>query len=130
MPYERAQRALHQTFALRGAEVGRWRIEDFQILVSIGFTNLLHLYSPDLIVTGGGLANGFDLLAGAGDATYRDVPIVQAQLGDQAGLVGGATLILREGEPGTSLAIAQNDREDDAGTRRERFGRSSTSGMS
>ena len=31
--------------------------------LGIGFTNLLHLYSPDLIVMGGGLANGFDLLA-------------------------------------------------------------------
>ncbi|TIQ15935.1 ROK family protein, partial [Mesorhizobium sp.] len=31
--------------------------------LGIGFTNLLHLYSPDLIVMGGGLANGFELLA-------------------------------------------------------------------
>ncbi|MER8778529.1 ROK family protein [Mesorhizobium sp. M0977] len=85
--------------------------------LGIGFTNLLHLYSPDLIVMGGGLANGFDLLAplvrGTVEArampAYRDVPIVQAQLGDQAGLVGAASLILREGKPGTSLAMAQNN---------------------
>ncbi|RWP17291.1 ROK family protein [Mesorhizobium sp.] len=78
--------------------------------LGIGFTNLLHLYSPDLIVMGGGLANGFDLLAPTIRATveqrampaYRDVPIVPAQLGGRAGLIGAASLILWEGEPGVS----------------------------
>ncbi|WP_245433053.1 ROK family protein [Mesorhizobium sp. WSM3866] len=85
--------------------------------LGIGFTNLLHLYSPDLIVMGGGLANGFDLLAPGIRATveeramqaYRDVPIVPAELGDRAGLVGAASLILWEGEPGTALAMVQNE---------------------
>ncbi|WP_292262415.1 ROK family protein, partial [Mesorhizobium sp.] len=74
-------------------------------------------YSPDLIVMGGGLANGFDLLAPGIRATveeramqaYRDVPIVPAELGDRAGLVGAASLILWEGEPGTALAMVQNE---------------------
>ena len=85
--------------------------------LGIGFTNLLHLYSPDLIVMGGGLSNGFDLLAPGIRATidqramaaYRDVPIVPAELGDRAGLVGAASLILWEGEPGTALSIVQNE---------------------
>ena len=85
--------------------------------LGIGFTNLLHLYSPEVIVMGGGLANGFDLLAPGIRATieeramqaYRDVPIVPAELGDRAGLVGAASLILWEGEPGTALAMVQND---------------------
>ncbi|RWL60345.1 ROK family protein [Mesorhizobium sp.] len=85
--------------------------------LGVGFTNLLHLYSPDLIVMGGGLANGFDLLAPGIRATvneramqvYRDVPIVPAELGDRAGLVGAASLILWAGEPGTALAMVQND---------------------
>ncbi|RWG93732.1 ROK family protein, partial [Mesorhizobium sp.] len=85
--------------------------------LGIGFTNLLHLYSPDLIVMGGGLANGFDLLAPGIRSTveeramqaYRDVPIVPAELGDRAGLVGAASLILWEGEPGTALAMVQNE---------------------
>ncbi|TIV62189.1 ROK family protein [Mesorhizobium sp.] len=85
--------------------------------LGVGFTNLLHLYSPEVIVMGGGLANGFDLLAPGIRATieeramqaYRDVPIVLAELGDRAGLVGAASLILWEGEPGTALAMVQND---------------------
>ncbi|MER9492418.1 ROK family protein [Mesorhizobium sp. M0320] len=87
--------------------------------LGIGFTNLLHLYSPDLIVMGGGLSNGFDLLAPSIRAViqqrampaYRDVPVVQAELGDRAGLIGAASLILREGEPGAPLAMAQDDKD-------------------
>ncbi|WP_292265978.1 ROK family protein, partial [Mesorhizobium sp.] len=92
--------------------------------LGIGFTNLLHLYSPDLIVMGGGLANGFDLLAPTIRATveqramlaYRDVPIVPAQLGDRAGLIGAASLILWEGEPGAPLAMAQDEDNKDGAT--------------
>ncbi|OJF89784.1 ROK family protein [Pararhizobium antarcticum] len=70
--------------------------------LGIGFTNLLHLYSPDRIVMGGGIAHGFDLLHETIISTvrdrampaYRDVPIVAAQLGRHAGLVGAASLIL------------------------------------
>ncbi|OBZ94647.1 glucokinase [Pararhizobium polonicum] len=81
------------------AEEARW--------LGIGFTNLLHLYSPDVIVMGGGISNGFDLLSETIEATirsrampaYRDVPVVPAQLGRHAGLIGVASLILRdEGE--------------------------------
>lgn len=90
--------------------------------LGIGFTNLLHLYSPDLIIMGGGLSNGFDLLAPSIAAVvqqrampaYRDVPIVRAELGDRAGLIGAASLILWEGEPGLALAMAQDDKDSGA----------------
>lgn len=76
------------------AEEGRW--------LGVGFTNLLHLYSPDRIVMGGGISEGYDLLHGYIDNTireramsaYRDVPVVQARLGPHAGLVGAASLVL------------------------------------
>ena len=82
--------------ALLGEEA-RW--------LGIGFTNLLHLYSPDRIVVGGGIANGLDLMRPTIEATvrhramraYRDVPIVPAELGAHAGLIGAASLILWEG---------------------------------
>lgn len=69
--------------------------------LGIGFTNLLHLYSPDMIVMGGGISHGYDLLRRAIEATihervmpaYRDVPVVPAQLGSHAGLIGAASLI-------------------------------------
>lgn len=75
------------------AEEGRW--------LGIGFTNLLHLYSPDRIVMGGGISDGYDLLHGHIESTireramsaYRDVPVVRARLGLHAGLVGAASLI-------------------------------------
>jgi glucokinase len=103
--------------ALAGDATARQLIEAEARWLGIGFTNLLHLYSPDLIVMGGGLSNGFDLLAPGIRATideramaaYRDVPMVRAELGDRAGLVGAASLILWEGEPGTALAMVQNE---------------------
>jgi len=69
--------------------------------LGIGFTNLLHLYSPDMLVMGGGISHGFDLLHDQMVATirerampaYRNVPIVTAQLGRHAGLIGAASLI-------------------------------------
>ncbi|MGY5778328.1 ROK family protein [Rhizobium sp. LEGMi135b] len=69
--------------------------------LGIGFTNLLHLYSPDVLVMGGGISHGFDLLHDQMVATvrerampaYRNVPIVAAQLGRHAGLIGAASLI-------------------------------------
>jgi glucokinase len=78
------------------AEEGRW--------LGIGFTNLLHLYSPDVIVMGGGISAGFDLLDAAirhtirerAMAAYRDVPVVPAELGSHAGLIGAASLVLHE----------------------------------
>ena len=65
-----------------------------------GFATLAHVYSPDRIVMGGGVAGAFDLLApGIGAAfrrralaPFRDIEIVAAALGDDAGLVGAAAL--------------------------------------
>jgi glucokinase len=69
-------------------------------LLGSGFASLLHLYSPDVIVMGGGVSNAFDLLEEEIHATiqreamapFRDVRVVPATLGDNAGLVGVATL--------------------------------------
>ncbi len=66
-----------------------------------GFTALLHLYSPDVIVMGGGVSKAFDLLYPGIDAViqatamepFRSVRIVTAELQDNAGLIGMAGLI-------------------------------------
>ncbi|MET3581292.1 glucokinase [Mesorhizobium robiniae] len=117
--------ARHVVEAARAGDVSALELIEAEARwLGIGFTNLLHLFSPDLIVMGGGLANGFDLLAPEIRATveqrampaYRDVPIVPAELGDRAGLIGAASLILWEGEPGAPLAIAQ-DEDNDASKR-------------
>lgn len=75
------------------AQEARW--------LGIGVTNLLHLFSPDVVVIGGGLSNAFDLLISdirrvIGEramSAYRDVPILRADLGQNAGLVGAASLV-------------------------------------
>ncbi len=66
-----------------------------------GFSNLIHLYSPQRLIMGGGVALAFDLLQPVIVATvqtqimppFRGVDIVPALLCDNAGLVGAATLV-------------------------------------
>jgi glucokinase len=101
--------------------------------LGIGLANLLHLYSPDIIVMGGGISHGFDLLHGQIKATvneramsaYRSVPIAAAQLGRHAGLIGAASLILREEDGAVTMAPATpNNRGADipAGTKEASHG--------
>ncbi|CAM5775791.1 sugar kinase [Labrys miyagiensis] len=67
-----------------------------------GLTSLIHLYSPDKVIMGGGVSNGFDLMEArigrvirdTAMPSFRDVPVVRAGLGDNAGLVGAAALLL------------------------------------
>ncbi len=71
-------------------------------LLGLGFVNLLHLYSPERIIVGGGLGMALDLMREEIDRTiaaralpaYRDVSVVTAALGRSAGLVGAASLVL------------------------------------
>lgn len=87
--------------ARAGDEAALALIEREARWLGIGFTNLLHLYSPDMIVMGGGISHGHDLLRDRIEATmrerampaYRDVPVVPAQLARHAGLIGAASLI-------------------------------------
>lgn len=77
------------------AEEGRY--------LGLGFTSLIHLFSPDILIMGGGLSQAFDLLhqqiktvmAETLIPSFRDVQVVPAGLGDNAGLLGAATLALQ-----------------------------------
>jgi glucokinase len=77
-----------------------------------GFISLVHLFSPELIVLGGGVSQAFDLIgqrlaAGVRDGVmpaFRDVRIVPAALGDNCGLIGAATLATQLGEALSSAA--------------------------
>lgn len=76
-------------------------------LLGAGLVNMLHLFSPGLILLGGGVAmNNPQLLDRAREviraramAAYRDTPIRLAELGDRVGLLGAVALFLhmREG---------------------------------
>lgn len=75
------------------ADEARW--------LGIGLTNLLHLFSPDVVIIGGGVSNAFDLLIDDIKSEIRerampafsDVEIVRAELGSKAGIVGAASLV-------------------------------------
>lgn len=75
------------------AEEGAW--------LGVGVAGLLHLYSPEAVILGGGVSNGFDLfrpamereIAALAMPAFRDVPVVQAGLGENSGLVGAAALL-------------------------------------
>ena len=72
----------------------------FEDLLGLGFTSLAHIFSPERIVMGGGVSQAFELLEKTIHATirreamapFKATPVVVAQLGDNAGLVGVATL--------------------------------------
>lgn len=89
--------------ARQGDALAKELLDDEARWLGIGFTNLLHLYSPDMIVMGGGISHGFDLLQTGIARTmcerampaYRNVPVVTAQLGHHAGLVGAASLVFQ-----------------------------------
>lgn len=72
-------------------------------ILGMGFASLFHLYSPDILIMGGGLSNEFDMLA-PGIATqiqlsampaFKSVPVVKAKLGGNSGLVGAASLVFQ-----------------------------------
>lgn len=81
------------------------RIQDDVIdSLSLGFTNLLHLYNPDLLVIGGGVSFGLERMGllpriheqvrqRAMSDGHRDFRLVLAGLGDNPGIMGAASLV-------------------------------------
>ena len=76
--------------------VGHW--------LGVGIASLVTIFDPDLVVVGGGVAATGELLLAPARASFeryvharehRDLPpVVPTRLGDDAGLVGAATLAL------------------------------------
>ncbi len=70
--------------------------------LGLGFANLLHLYSPEAIIAGGGLSAALAMmlpeilatLHSAAMPAYHGAQVLPAALGPDAGLVGAACLIL------------------------------------
>ncbi len=67
-----------------------------------GITSIIHAFSPEQVVLGGGLSHSFDLLeagihaviAADAMAPFKQVRVVPSMLGDNSGLVGAATMAL------------------------------------
>ena len=77
--------------------------------LSVGITNLIHLFNPDLVVLGGGVSLSLtkfgyietvrDMVAGAVmSSRHKEFKIKPAKLGDSAGLIGAACLIWKQFE--------------------------------
>lgn len=87
--------------AAQGDEVAQALLRREGEFLGMGLVNLLHLFSPERITLGGGVAQGMvwlephirRIIAARAMPSYRDVPIQYAQLGDQAGVIGAATLL-------------------------------------
>ena len=88
--------------ARRGDPLACDLLDEEARLLGIGFVNLLHLYAPERIIVGGAISAGLDLMRGRIESTikdralpaYADVPVVAAVLGQKAGLLGAASLVL------------------------------------
>lgn len=88
--------------ALAGEDDALAILDTFADLVAIGFAGLANILDPEAIVISGGLVNLGEVLIGRvrerfpehleGRAYRPDIPIIPAELGDQAGLIGAAVL--------------------------------------
>lgn len=89
------------TAAARGDALARQLVAEEAKILGTGIVSLLHLYSPELIIMGGGMANNFDVLHPAITAhistyampAFRDVMVTRAALGENSGLIGAAALV-------------------------------------
>ncbi len=77
-------------------------LDDEAGFLGVGFANLLHLFSPERIIVGGGVSAGLEAMRPTIERVmrrrampaYRDVPVLRAALGTDAGLAGAAGLVL------------------------------------
>jgi glucokinase len=93
--------------ATAGDPTARALFERMGYWLGVGIASLVTIFDPELVVVGGGLVATGDLLLEPARTsfkryvfapTYRTLPpVVPARLGQEAGLVGAATLALRSG---------------------------------
>jgi glucokinase len=89
--------------AAQGDDLALALMEREANLLGTGFASILHIFSPELLLVGGSVAlQNPGLLARAREIAYsralvdlyREVPIAPAQLGERAGVLGAAALVL------------------------------------
>lgn len=94
--------------ARNGDRLANCLIDEEAEILGRGFTSLIHIFSPDVVVMGGGLSHEFDRLQpGIQDyisrwamPAFKDVELRRAALGQNSGLIGAAALaFLAEAAP-------------------------------
>ena len=90
--------------AAEGDEVSIETLEETGYYIGIAVANAINILNPDKVVIGGGIAQAGDLLFGpirrtvevnALYAPLQAVEVVPAELGDDAGVLGGAAMVLQ-----------------------------------
>ncbi|PKA45226.1 ROK family protein (plasmid) [Rhizobium sullae] len=87
--------------ARQGDRVANQLVDEEAEILGRGIMSLVHIFSPDIVVMGGGLSNEFDRLHPGIEAyiarwampAFRDVKIVRAAMGQNSGLAGAAALV-------------------------------------
>lgn len=100
---ERIDAAMVVAAAMRGDQLARSVVQWAGYNLGVGLANLMHLYDPQVIVVGGGVANAWDLLAPelgravrerAMEAYANRTQILRSQLGDDVGVLGAIAFAL------------------------------------
>ncbi|EJT02129.1 ROK family protein [Rhizobium sp. CCGE 510] len=86
--------------ARNGDRLANQLIDEEAEILGRGFTSLIHIFSPDIIVMGGGLSHEFDRLQPGIQAyisqwampAFKDVKVMLAALDQNSGLIGAAAL--------------------------------------
>jgi glucokinase len=84
-----------------GDELALSLLQDEAGILGSGFASLAHLFSPDVIIMGGGLSHEFETLYPTMHERFQNnlmpafktTKIVKAQLGGNSGIVGAASLV-------------------------------------
>jgi glucokinase len=90
--------------AMRGDSDARRALETVARHLGVGLTNYSNIFNPELFVIGGGISSAGDHLLEPARAEYRRLalpgsivaPVVAAELGNDAGVLGAAAMVLEE----------------------------------
>lgn len=86
-------------------KLARGIMQDVGFIIGIGLSNLTNIFNPEMIILGGGVMEGDEIIISvARDVVAKRalipnkdvVKIVQAKLGNKAGVMGAAALVLQE----------------------------------
>ncbi len=95
--------------AKKGDALAQSLMHKAALSLASGIINLMHIFDPDLIVVGGGVAQNMDMLMPVISAEVKrramahfqgEAPVVRSQLGDDVSLLGAAALVLSK--PGSA----------------------------